>query len=219
MKALKTLWIRYKLLRGFIFLVRHPERTDVIIEGIQLLEKMPDQSVIQTLLTGMMAHPEYKQLHDEGYLPKTPKLDALKNMPEESFGHALFEHLDSNGINFDVWPNQPPQTALQYVNRRMYLDHDLWHVLLGKTTAIPDELAIQAFNVAQLRTPFAALIISGGILNLLRKSPLDAADAIGHIASGYQQGKKAKFLLGVKLHEMFERPLAEVRHACGIQVH
>ncbi len=219
MKALKTLWIRYKILRGFIFLVRHPERTDVIIEGIRLLEKMPDQSVIQTLLAGMAAHPEYKQLRDDGYLPEKPNLEALKAMPDGSFGRALFEHLDSNGINFDVFPDELPQTPLQYVNRRMYLDHDLWHVLLGKTTEVPDELAIQAFNVAQLRTPFAALIISGGILNLLRKSPLDAADAIGHIASGYQQGKKAKFLLGVKLHEMFGRPLAEVRQVCGIQAH
>lgn len=217
MKKLKELWIKYKLMRGYLALVRHPERTDLIIEGIELLKKMPNQSVINKMLAAFReGHPEFADMMDERYMPRKPALEELKNMPEGSFGCALFEHLDKNNIDFNVFPDNLPESDLDYVNQRMYLDHDLWHVLMGASTEVEDELSLQAFNVAQLGTPLGAMIISGGILHLLNKDPLRAAHAMGKISDGYQTGKNAKFLLEVKLHEMFKMPLEHVRREVKI---
>lgn len=216
MKTLKSLWIQFQMLRGFFYVVRHPERTDVIIEGINLIQKMPDQTVVNTLLDEVYAHREMQACWDEQYLPGKPDLAKLRELPAGSFGRAVADHLDSNGINYDVFPDDLPTNRLEYLNYRMFLEHDFWHVLLSANTSVPDELALQAFNVAQLRTPFGALLIAGGLLHLLRKDPILAADTVGKVSSGYQLGKNAKLLLGLRLSEHFARPLEEVRQMCGV---
>ncbi|MGE4133001.1 MAG: Coq4 family protein [Bdellovibrionales bacterium] len=213
---MKTLWIRLRMIRGFLQMIRNPERTDIIFEGIELVSRMPDQKPIEKILAQLNTHEEYHSMVKSGYMPTKPRLAELKKMPEGSFGRALYDHLYQNRLDFDLFPTLKIEKPIHYVNQRMYLDHDLWHVLLGATTSIEDELAIQGFNVAQLRTPFGALIIAGGILHLLRKEPLRTVDAIAKVAAGYQRGLKARFLLGVRLHEMFALPLHQVRYHCQL---
>lgn len=213
---LKTQWIRFKIIRGFWVLVRHPERTDLIIKALRELQKLPDQTVINTLLSEIYGHDKFKTMRAQNYMPPKPRLDELRAMPEGSFGRAVADHLDRNGINFDTFPDYQGGNDLEYINHRMYLDHDLWHVLLDASTQVEDELALQAFNVGQLRTPFGALIIAGGLLHLLAKNPISAADTIGKIAQGFQLGKNARFLLEMPLHEMFTMPLELVRREARI---
>ena len=213
---MKELWFRLQMARGFFQLVRNPERTDLIFKALKMLARAKDQKPIQAIIKAARENTPFSQMIDSGYMPKKPNLNDLAQMPEGSFGKEVYNHMAKNNINFDLFPDEEPELPIEYFSQRMYWDHDLWHVLLNYHTDVADELALQAFNVAQLRTPFGAMIISGGILNLLRKDPLAAADAVGRVADGYQRGKKAKFLLGLKLHEMFERPLAEVRELAGV---
>ncbi len=208
---MKELWIRWLLIRGFFKLVANPERTELIFEAIRLLAKSKDQGPTKVIVDGAKADPTFREMFNSGYMPLKPQLADLGRLPEGTFGRAVHDHMKKNNIDFELFPDEDVHLPIEYVSQRMYLDHDLWHVLLNYNTDIADELALQAFNVAQLRSPFGALIISGGLLNLLRKDPMSAADAIGRVSEGYQRGKKSKFLLGLRLHEMFDRPLTEVR--------
>lgn len=213
---MKDLWIRFQLIRGYFQMVRNPQNTELIFKALELVAQLKDQGPLEEVLKGLYSHPEFKAMVDEGYMPRKPDLEELGKMPEGSFGREVFNHMTKNKIDFDLFPEEVPDGAIKYVNQRMYLDHDLWHVLLSYNTDVSDELALQGFNVAQLRSPFSAMIISGGLLHLLKKNPLTAADTLGLVARGYQRGKQAKFLLGIKLHEMFERPINEVRMAAGV---
>lgn len=213
---MKELWLRFQMLRGYFRMVRYPEQTELIFEGIKLIKKLRDQSGVRAVIAQIKTHPEFVAMMESGYMPTKPDLKYLATLPEGTFGREVYNHMAKNHISFDLFPEEQPTSEIDYLTQRMYLDHDLWHVLLNLNTDVSDEISLQALNVAQLRSPFAAFIISGGILHLLRKEPLRAADAVRKISEIYRKGCNAKFLLGIKLHEMFERPLTEVRAVAGL---
>ncbi len=74
-------------------------------------------------------------------------------MPQNSFGYALFQHMNTNKLGFDLWPRLDSDRPIDYLSTRIYQDHDLWHALLGLGVEIEDELALQAFGVAQYHSP------------------------------------------------------------------
>lgn len=155
---------------------------------------------------------EFMNLYNERYLPKWPTIEELRLCPEGTFGFALFQHLSINGLDLDLFPRiHDPKDPLDYLNARVYQDHDLWHALLGYGTEVEDELALQAFSVAQFGAPLGILIISGGLLHLIAKTPGRAANAIRKISEGYRIGEKSRFLPGLKLIDMLPLPLKEVR--------
>jgi len=102
------------------------------------------------------------------------------------------------------------------MSRWIYQEHDLWHALFGYGTDVEGELAVQAFGLAQYQSPVALALIAGGLIHLLGKSPQRAMNAFRNIHEMYALGKRAPFLLGVRLHELFPKPLAEVRQICGV---
>lgn len=211
---------RLKLLILFVRLVRDPTRTDLIIQGVSALTKSPDENARRALFEleqYVMKQDDFVRLYKQNYNPQASDLKMLSLMPRESFGYAVYKHMNDNNLNFEVFPYQKSENFIDYLTTRIYQDHDLWHVLLGRGIELEDELAIQAFGVAQFRSMVGLLIIVGGILNLMGKNPSKAVDAFQGIHDSYSLGKQIPFLLSVKLHEMFEMPLDKVRAQCGIQ--
>lgn len=207
---------RLRLLRLFIAFVRNPLDTDQIFKAASILRKVKDTPVYKMLGDLVMSKPEFRERYEEKYLPAWPVVQELSRMPAGSFGLALYNHMTKNNLNFDLFPNIATDTPVAYLNARIYQDHDLWHALLGYNTDIEGELGVQAFNIAQYRSPLGTMIIAGGLLHLLINDPLRCQGAIAKVAEGYSRGQKARFLPGIKLIDMLPMPLSEVHALTGI---
>lgn len=207
-----TIFDRIRLMSLYVRLVRNPKRTDLIFRAIQIVTKYKDNPVGKSLRAHIERQEGFQDRFSEGYLPRWPSLSELRQMPEGSFGAALARHMVENDLDFDLFPRlEKTRDSIAYLNARAYQDHDLWHALLGYGTEIEDELALQAFNVAQFKSPISGLILSGGLLHMVIFSPLKLSLALKRIAEGYRLGEETRFLLGLRLMDWLERPLAEVQ--------
>jgi ubiquinone biosynthesis protein Coq4 len=211
-----NLWDRLRIMKSYFQLVRDPNRTDLIFKQVKILTKNPNEPGIKAIEELSLSNPTFKAMFTDRYLPDSPKLETLAQLPENSFGRALYNHMHANNLSFDIFPRIHSDRAIDYLTTRLYQDHDLWHVLLGCGVEVEDELAIQAFGVAQYHSPVGTMIISGGLLHLLSKNPLRAVEAVKKVAEFYVIGQRAKFLPSVRLHEHFPKPLAEVRALCNL---
>ena len=73
-------------------------------------------------------------------------MNALKELPKNSFGYALFDFMDSQ--NLDVCPlleNERSSSAIYLRERRRKL-HDYLHLALGYGTDLHGEAEVNAFT-------------------------------------------------------------------------
>lgn len=211
-----TILERVKITQLFFQLVQNPGRTELIFKAIDIATKHRDDPVVIKILEQIYSNETFRELYGQKYVGDLPPLEELAKYPEGSFGREYYRHMSSNGLTPELFPKFDPANDLEYINLRMYQDHDLWHALLGYGVSVEDELAVQAFSTAQLQSPFSAMLIAGGLLHLLKSEPVRAVTALKEVAEGYERGKNAKFLLGFRLNEMLEKPIGEVRELCGV---
>ena len=216
MKRLSKLWDRIKIISLFIRLVKNPKRTDLIFRGVEIISKDPDQPAVKVIEKRLLANSVYNSMFQIAYVPDVPSLDILKNLDENSFGFTLYQHMKKNGLDFETFPRLNPEKFINYTSTRIYQDHDLWHALLGYGVNLEDELALQAFGVAQFHTPIGTLLVAGGLFNLLAKNPTAAVSAFQKIVEGFNRGKRAEFLPAIRLHDLFSKPLVDVQLICGV---
>jgi ubiquinone biosynthesis protein Coq4 len=110
---------------------------------------------------------------------------------------------------------QPPpllSPELAYVAQRIRQSHDIWHVITGLSTSIPDEIALQAFTNAQLHNNTSRLIVRFGTpLYGLRYPQLrERVRAFQHVES------RCAFLVTVRWEELWEVPLSTLREQLGV---
>ncbi len=214
---MKAMLNRVRLLKIFYQVVKNPEKTELIFSAVEILTKSSNQAkTIQEFEDRMTAVPSFKKMHDENYTPQRVTLAELSQLPKESFGFALYSHIVENQLDWNLFPKVDLHRPIDYLTQRIYQDHDLWHVLMGYSSQLEDELALQAFAVAQYGSPLACVIIAGGLLHLLAKDPKRAVCALGRVADGYRRGQSADFLLGLRLYDGLDRPLTEMRDFCHI---
>jgi ubiquinone biosynthesis protein Coq4 len=209
-------WNRLRIMKIFFQLVRNPNRTDLIFEGVRIFSNDRNQEPVKAIEEIVLADEGFRSMYIESYVPNPPALNDLAALPENSFGRALYQHMKSNNLRFDLFPRLESRRPIEYLSTRIYQDHDLWHALLGYGVEVEDELAIQAFGVAQYQSPIGTMIIAGGLLHLLGLSPKRAVLAFKKINEGYNLGRRSPFLLPVRLHDLLPRPLSEVRELCGV---
>ena len=211
-----TLWNRARIFKIFVQLLRNPNRTELIFKGVEIVSSDPDQAPVKAIEDLVLAHNGFRSMYHEKYIPKAPSMDALKDCSEGSFGRALYDHMNRNRLDFSLWPLYKSERPIQYLSTRIYQDHDLWHALLGFGVSVEDELAVQAFGVAQFQSPIALMLIAGGLIHLMTKNPRRALEAFHKVNEVYTLGKRSPFLLSFRLHDFFSRPLSEVRQICGL---
>ncbi len=213
---MQSLWIRLRVLKNFVQLVRNPNRTELIFEMIHVLSREKDSDIAKIVIASVFESSSFRKMYAEHYMPRRLDLNSLSALPSTTFGYAVYRHYTDYCLDVDLFPRFQAEHPLEYLSLRSYHDHDLWHVLLGYGTRVEEELAIQAFNVAQFRSPLGALIISGGLLHLLGRNPELGVVALKNVSDGYLRGRHAGFLLGLKLEDMFAFPLDHVRQICGL---
>lgn len=207
---------RLQMMRFFFQLVADPTRTDNIFNLIPIFVRSAEPQQLADFEASLLAHEGFREQWEERFVPKQPSMNDLSAYPEGTFGRAVYDHLNRHHLDLEFYPEMKMERPVDYLSVRMSQDHDFVHALLGRSIEVPDELAIQAFGVAQVGSLLGVVLVAGGLLHLFRKNPQAAITAMNDVSETYQLGKKAKNLTSLRLRDHLARPIKDVRKDFGL---
>ena len=126
----------------------------------------PD-STIKSYLANFRAQPGANAFLAEGYFAGQHTIEGLAAFPAGSIGREYYEFLTRNGLETNLATNYTKlhdyknvsgqldrmPSEIKYAIIRGFQVHDILHVVTGYTSSGLDELALQAFCLAQLQFP------------------------------------------------------------------
>jgi len=149
-----------------------------------------------------------------GLLP----LARMRALPEGTLGRVFADHLAQNNLDPSALPYREAHTDEDYVRAHMLESHDIWHVLTGFSTDVAGELGVQAFSLAQLGSPFALGILTGGMANTLLYAFSERDARMQALTRGWVLGRQARPVFGAPWRELWEVPLVDVRQHFGLDL-
>jgi ubiquinone biosynthesis protein Coq4 len=197
--------------------------------GVHLLfndwwERAPAEA-IDKYVAALEADPEVAGLAREQWYAEPLSLDSLERFAPGTLGHAYRDFMVSNDLmerlaegyrelheqfaNDGKLDRMPP--ILKYKVLRGYQTHDLHHVLTGYPATPLGELALQAFQLAQVEFPYAAMWMAVATGHMAFVDPLLIKPAMDAIAHGWSYGRQARSIQFVKFEEQLDQPLEEIR--------
>jgi ubiquinone biosynthesis protein COQ4 len=195
--------------------IKDPERLEDILGLVPVLA--PPQAMRRVVDTLWHIPSAAQALHERPSLGPVD-LGALRTLPPGTFGRAFADHMVANELDPSDLPRLPATTDLEYVRAHLLEVHDIWHVLTGFSTRVDGELGLQAFSLAQVGSPFAAGILTGGLANTWLYAFSERDVRMRAIVRGWLLGKRARPLFGGAWARMWESPLEEVRARFGLEV-
>jgi ubiquinone biosynthesis protein COQ4 len=192
-----------------------------LYRAIQALksENLGDFAILKADALGSKANPaiESKLKQVVGYYPPID-LEKLSQYPKGSFGREYADHMKANQLKpFNVSPHLDEIAKRNVFALRYVVTHDIFHVLLGFDTSYAGEIGVLAFAAEQNYSPSlkTGLKLARVLYPLL--APFQIKAIFANVRKGRELGKNAKFLLGVRFEEYWERPLSEVKAELGLR--
>jgi ubiquinone biosynthesis protein COQ4 len=199
-------------LQGFVAFVENSSDLSAVFD---IATALAHQDVSIAAIAHLKSHPDIAQLFAEQYIAPTPDLNALLQLPSDSLGFAYASHMRAANLNPQFYPAVKVQDDTTYLALRMRQTHDIWHTVTGFGTDPIGEIGLQAFQLAQNRSPLAVMLIAGITLNLIKMNG-DLTPLVQVLQQGYNLGDQAKPFIAQKWEEAWEKPLAEWRSALNI---
>lgn len=197
-----------------------PIKFKQLYQAIQALksENLGDYALLKADAFGAKVNPavESKLQQVVGYYPPID-LEKLIHYPKGSFGYEYAHHMKENHLKpFNVSPELEEIAKRNVFSLRYAVTHDIFHVLLGFDTSYAGEIGVLAFAAEQNYSPLlkVSLALAKVIYPVL--APKQLKDIFTNVRKGQELGKKAKFLLGVRFEEYWDRPLNEVKAELGL---
>jgi ubiquinone biosynthesis protein COQ4 len=209
MTTIKSRLLTARALYSFVDLVRHPEHLDRVFEIADamsgqrrdIMEKMRDAFARDP--RGAAALREKHRL--------VVRLDELQKLPPGTMGRTYADHMRDNGLDPAAIPSLPSAGELEFMRAHLYETHDVWHAVTGFETDVAGELGLQAFYAAQTPGGLPLLLMAMGFLNTALYAMGERERRLDAITRGWQMGKDAQPLFGVRWDERWGRPIDEVR--------
>lgn len=187
-------------------------------------------SAIDTYVANFKALPGATAFLSEGYFAEQHTLGELEAMPEGSVGRGYFNFLTANGLETNLATNYKTlhdfmaksgqldrmPAEIKYAIIRGFQIHDLLHVITGYTPSGLDELALQAFCLAQLQFPYFGMWMATTTSRMTFLDPNGIVPVMDAISNGWQFGRAVQNLQFARWEDMFDQPLSEVRPRYGI---
>jgi ubiquinone biosynthesis protein Coq4 len=172
-----------------------------------------DAALLKADALGSRAAPEVEaQLEGvRGYLP-TIDLRRLKALPEGSFGRTYALYMERHALApFVVGAGLEDVVKRNVFAVRYAVTHDIFHLLLGFDTTLAGEIGVLAFAAAQgySRSLRVALFLARVLYPVLAPRQIRAIRQ--NARRGWERGKQAAFLLGVRFEERWEAPFDAVK--------
>ncbi len=170
-------------------------------------------------------HPEHGPLARAAWYAPSFSLAHLDDCAPGTLGAAWRRHMVENGLAEKLADGYAELTAdftasgkldrmpavMKYKVLRGYQSHDLHHVLTGYSTAPTHELALQAFQLAQMDFPYSAMTLAVIMGHMTLIDPWLIQPAMDAITDGWQLGRRAKSLQFIDFENMIHQPLADLR--------
>lgn len=196
-----------KGLEGFLAFIDNGTDIEAVFD---IAAALANHKVSAAAITYLKSHPEIAQLFEEQYIAPTPNLEALLKLPEDSLGFAYASHMRAANLDPEFYRQVELQDDTSYLALRMRQTHDIWHTVTGFGTDPVGEIGLQAFTLAQNRSPLAVMLIAAITLNTIKMNS-DLNPLVRLIQQSYDLGDRAKPFLGQKWEEAWEKPLADWR--------
>jgi ubiquinone biosynthesis protein Coq4 len=189
----------------------------------------PD-ATIAGYLTGIRATPGADTFLEARFFAPQTTLEELEAMPAGTVGHGYYDFLTKNGLEKNLATNyrmlhdfmansgqlDRMPDDLRYAIIRGFQIHDLLHVVTGYTPHGLDELALQAFCLAQLQFPYFGMWMSTSTTRMAFLEPAGIVPVMDAISSGWQLGRSVSNLQFERWEEVFGEPLATLRSRHGL---
>lgn len=209
MKKIKSIQKKLVFIYHTIRLLLIPSKSlySLLYVGNRLSESKVARQATNELLQDEEIQAQVKSNY--GYTPLD--LEALKDLPEGTFGKVLYEFMTSQ--NLDVYPldETVKPTPAVYLRERRRKIHDYLHVVLGYGTDLLGESEVNAFTARQTGMPISYLIIIGVLLRTMVKQPLEFHSLIDRLKHGWKRGGMSENLFIFPWEDVLGRPLEEVR--------
>lgn len=202
-------------LKGFVSLMRDPAQTDSVFD---VEDGLRHTKAAQLAVEYAKSKPGVAEVFAERYLAPPPDLAVLTQLPANSLGYAYAAYLLEAGFDPDFYRKTEIEDDVTYMFMRLRQTHDIWHVITGFGSDVNAELGLKAFEIAQIHRTLAAMLIAGGLLRTLLKTPEMLDDLLEQIAIGYRMGARAKPLIAQKWEEHWDKPLAEWRRELNLEI-
>jgi ubiquinone biosynthesis protein Coq4 len=214
---LTTLYLKARSLRAFVNLVRDPSRLDEVFEMADALSKGYPE------LPRRMARAFRQTERGAAAFRDRPRvgrlvLAELATMPAGTLGREFHEHMRKNGLDPAALPQLEVVDEVSFMRAHLYETHDLWHTITGFDADVAGELGLQAFYTAQMDGRLGLLILSLGMLNTTISGYDDRYARLDAIGRGWEMGKRAELLFGLRWRELLGEPIDEVRRRLNIDL-
>lgn len=209
---------RLQSLRMVAALAEFLTKPDSLDSVFGVTRSLQNSKLSAQMFCHLLANPAMAELVTSNWRPTPIDLNALEQLPEGSLGHTYARQLRSQGLSPDNLIDPTPISSPQdYIVHRLRETHDIVHVLTGFGIDGAGELGLQAFNLAQNRSPLAVMLIFGGMLKSLQDDePLEPL--LHALARGFQLGLQAPCVIAYRLEDGWERSLADWQEELGLPV-
>lgn len=203
-----------KTLYTLAALVRDPNRLGKVFE---MADALATPELLEPMAAVLRKHPDGARAFAERPRLKVD-LKELEKLPLGTFGRAFADDMNRQGLDPSALPNLPTPDDHSYLRAHLYETHDVWHIVTGFQTDWKGEIGLQAFYLAQIPGPLAAALLAVGCLRLAAFE-MESRDALmNEIVRGWQMGKRARPLFGVRWNELWTLSLEQVREQLGVTV-
>jgi ubiquinone biosynthesis protein Coq4 len=200
---------------SFVDLVRHPEHLDRVFEIADGMVKQR-MEVLEKMAVHFARDPRgaaaIRDRHRVVF-----RLEALDALPRGTLGRAFADHMRANDLDPAAIPTLPSGDALEFIRAHLYETHDIWHAVTGFDTDVAGELGLQAFYAAQAPGGLPLMLLAMGFLNTALYSMEDRERRLDAVARGWDMGRRARPLFGVRWDDLWEKPVDEVRRELGVE--
>jgi ubiquinone biosynthesis protein Coq4 len=144
-------------------------------------------------------------------------LDALSKLKPGTLGRVFADHMRANKLAPSAIPTLASNDDLAFIRAHLYETHDVWHAVTGFRTDVAGELGLQAFYAAQGPGGLPLMILAMGFLNTALYAMNEREARLEAISRGWEMGRRARPLFGVRWSEWWERPIEQVRLELGVE--
>ena len=188
------------------------------IQTFKNSENLGDGAILKADALGAKINPEIQEKMQTviGYYPQI-NLDQLSNLPDGTFGKEYARHLQSKNLKpFNVSSHLKEIADRNVFALRYAVTHDIFHVLLGFDTSYAGEIGVLAFAAEQNYSQSLKISLLFARILYPILAPTQFQQILENIRKGKEMGRKAKFLLGYRFEDNWQRHLAEVKAELGI---
>lgn len=166
----------------------------------------------------------------EHHFAEPLSLDRLASCAPDTLGRALHRFLVENGLEKNLATNyrrfhEALRSAgvlagmpdpMQYAVLRGFQIHDFLHVVTGYGPKPRDEIALQAFCLAQLPFPYFSMWMSVVTTRMTFIAPDTIVPVMDAVSEGWQYGRRVADLQFERWEDHLDEPLAQLRPRYGI---